>query len=126
MMACGSTLQQPNASAWTQSYTHDAMGRLSAVTSPAGTFTYGYSGPSSLVTNLALPNGSRVTNSYDNMERGRKGSPIRGLRQEVKRCRSRLFCCQLLSISEVRSLSLSNLSFRLLIPEDHHADKRLH
>jgi len=63
------SLLQPNASAWAHSYTHDSMGRLRALTSPAGTFNYSYSGPGSLLTNVSLPNGARITNSYDTSAR---------------------------------------------------------
>jgi RHS repeat-associated protein len=65
------TLQQPNASAWVESYGHDAANRLQSITSPAGLFQYahnaGLSGASSsaLVGEISLPNGSFITNTFD-------------------------------------------------------------
>ena len=38
----GLILQAPNASDWVQSYAYDAAGRLSSLTSSAGTFNYHY------------------------------------------------------------------------------------
>ena len=35
-------LLQPNASAWSQSYSYDSARRLTSITSPAGTFGYNY------------------------------------------------------------------------------------
>lgn len=65
------TLQQPNASAWTQGYGYDEYWRLTNVTSPAGVFGYEYpdSRPSTLVTRLALPGGSFIENDYDDLGR---------------------------------------------------------
>ena len=70
----GLSLQQPSASAWTQSYGYDAARRLTGVTSPAGTFGYTYnvaqaSSPASLIRKLSLPGGSYVTNAYDSVAR---------------------------------------------------------
>lgn len=66
----GMTLLQPNATAWTQSYTYDDSSRLSSITSPAGTFTYSYDPVNNmLVRKLALPNGSYITNGYDALGR---------------------------------------------------------
>ncbi len=62
------SLQQPTGY-WTNGFTYDAARRLSSVTSPAGTYTYTYKGPGTLVTNLALPNTSRITNAFDNVGR---------------------------------------------------------
>ncbi|HEV7925252.1 MAG TPA: RHS repeat-associated core domain-containing protein [Verrucomicrobiae bacterium] len=65
-------LQQPNASAWVQDYSYDLAGRMTGITSPAGTFSYSYSPgvgapntASSLISKLALPNGAWITNTYD-------------------------------------------------------------
>ena len=63
------TLAQPNASSWTQTYGYDAARRLQTLSSPAGGFTYLYKGPGNLVTNLALPNGSAITNAFDSVAR---------------------------------------------------------
>jgi RHS repeat-associated protein len=63
------TLQQPNASAWQESYGFDGGLRLTNVTSPAGVFGYTYAGPGTWVTNLAFPGGLAITNSYDALGR---------------------------------------------------------
>ena len=63
------TLLQPNAAAWGESYGYDSARRLTAVTSPAGTFGYTYAGPGSLVTNLALPGSLAITNQFDSVGR---------------------------------------------------------
>jgi len=65
----GLTLLQPNATSWTQSYSYDGANRLSSLTSPAGAFTATFKGPGNLMTNLALPNGSAITNAFDNVAR---------------------------------------------------------
>jgi RHS repeat-associated protein len=68
-------LQQPNASAWVQSYAYDAANRLQTITSPAGAFGYAYntgldgSSSSALVAKITLPNGAFITNTYDNNAR---------------------------------------------------------
>jgi YD repeat-containing protein len=62
------SLQQPTG-AWTNGFLYDAAARLSRVTSPAGAYTNTYRGAGTLVTNLALPNGSRITNAFDNVGR---------------------------------------------------------
>jgi len=67
-MRSGLGLQQPTG-AWTNGFTYDAGHRLAAVISPTGTFTYSYKGPGNLVTNLALPNTSRITNAFDTVGR---------------------------------------------------------
>ena len=64
----GLSLQQPTGT-WTNGYTWDGAHRLSTETSPAGTFTYTYSGTGRLVKKLALPNTSYITNTYDNVVR---------------------------------------------------------
>ena len=67
-MRVGLGLQQPTG-AWTNGFTYDGGHRLATVISPAGTFTYSYKGPGNLVTNLSLPNGSRITNAFDTVGR---------------------------------------------------------
>jgi RHS repeat-associated protein len=65
------SLQQPSAS-WTNAFAYDLAKRLTNVLSPAGSFAYtlGGAGPASaLIKKLALPNGSRITNNYDNVAR---------------------------------------------------------
>jgi RHS repeat-associated protein len=49
----GMTLQQPNASAWSQTYDYDQFHRLNSTTSPAGTFGYDYEGNGSPYANFA-------------------------------------------------------------------------
>ncbi len=63
-------LQQPNASAWVQTYTYDGAKRLSSVSSPVGTFGYLYDPSGHLqVGNVSLPNTSYITNTYDSLSR---------------------------------------------------------
>jgi RHS repeat-associated protein len=55
-------------------YGYDSAWRLQSVTSPAGTFGYGYtvgqaSSPASLVRTIALPNSGWITNHYDSLSR---------------------------------------------------------
>src|SRR5205809_176242 len=62
----GLFLEQP-ADGWWNSFAHDSARRLTSVQSPAGTFNYtvgGASAASPLVKQLALPNGSTITNAY--------------------------------------------------------------
>jgi RHS repeat-associated protein len=73
--ACALSVDAPNDTAWSQTYAYDAVGRLTMVTGPSGTFGYdyhtglsGYS-PASLVRRISLPNTSAITNHYDS--RGR-------------------------------------------------------
>jgi RHS repeat-associated protein len=61
-------LQQTATHWWTNSHGWDAAHRLSSVTSPAGTFTYGYDGPGTHRTGYSAPGGS-VTNLYDSQGR---------------------------------------------------------
>ncbi len=82
----GLSLAQPSAPAWAQSYAYDGLGRLTNITSPAGSFGYGYRASvvddflvtgiygiyefltptaGSLVESLSLPNGASITNGYD-------------------------------------------------------------
>ncbi|MGA2175353.1 MAG: RHS repeat-associated core domain-containing protein [Verrucomicrobiota bacterium] len=70
------SLQEPNASAWVESYGYDLANRLHTITSPAGTFTYiynpglaGATSSSSLIANIALPSGAFITNTFDNNAR---------------------------------------------------------
>jgi len=63
-MRVGLGLAQPTG-AWTNGFTYDGGHRLATVISPAGTFAYTYKGPGNLLTNLALPNTSRITNAFD-------------------------------------------------------------
>jgi YD repeat-containing protein len=65
-------LEQPNASAWVQNYNYDMATRMTGITSPAGTFSYTYNAglagkitASSLIGEIALPNGAWITNTYD-------------------------------------------------------------
>jgi RHS repeat-associated protein len=67
------SLQQPNASAWSQTYAYDLAARMTNITSPAGTFSYTYnsalggaSAANSLISQIALPNGAWITNTFDN------------------------------------------------------------
>ena len=78
----GLSLAQASGPAWSQSYAYDAANRLSTLTSPAGTFGYTYgsvgtdSTPSQLIRKLTLPNGSAITNQFD--EQGRQlGTTLR-------------------------------------------------
>jgi len=63
-------LAQPSGS-WSQSYTYDSAWRMTGLTSLAGTFGYSYNAQpaSALVTSIALPNGSAITNGYDALAR---------------------------------------------------------
>jgi RHS repeat-associated protein len=66
----GMTLLQPNATAWSQTYTYDSASRLTGITSPAGTFTYEYLGARvSPPAALRLPNGAYITNTVDALNR---------------------------------------------------------
>jgi RHS repeat-associated protein len=65
----GFTLLQPNTYQWAQNYGYDQGNRLQTVSSGAGTFTYTFKGSGNLVTNLALPNSSVITNVFDSMAR---------------------------------------------------------
>ena len=57
---------------WTSAFGYDGAGRLTNVTSPAGSFSYtlGATVPtSSLIKKLLLPNTSYITNAFDNVAR---------------------------------------------------------
>src|SRR5262249_6837015 len=70
-------LQQPLASAWTQTYAYDAARRLTNVTAPSGSFGYSYfagldsdiPSPSALVQQLTLPSTAYIANSFDGLGR---------------------------------------------------------
>ncbi len=70
-------VQQPNATAWAQSYGYDTYRRLTNVTSPAGVFVTTYKAVSAagvdmaadLVARLELPGGSAITNQLDDLGR---------------------------------------------------------
>ncbi len=62
-------ITQPTGNAWTNTYAYDSARRLSSVTSPAGTFSYQFSGPGSLVTQLTQPSGFWITNTFDSRAR---------------------------------------------------------
>jgi len=79
--------------AWTNGFTYDAAHRLATVISPAVAFTYTYKAAGNLVTNLALPNTSRITNAFDSV--GRLTS-TRLLTSEAQRAQRRnvfSWCC---------------------------------
>jgi RHS repeat-associated protein len=64
------SLQAPNSDPWTQSYAYDGARRLTNTTSPAGSFSYQYTAPRSLLTSkLLLPNSAYITNTYDSVAR---------------------------------------------------------
>ncbi len=54
---------------WTNSFGYDAAKRLTGVTSPAGTFSYLFSGVALHASRITLPNSSYITNTYDTMAR---------------------------------------------------------
>jgi RHS repeat-associated protein len=61
----GLGLQQPTGE-WTNGFTYDAARRFKTITSRAGTFTYYYkTGAQALMSGIALPNTSFITNFYD-------------------------------------------------------------
>jgi len=62
-------LQQPTG-LWTNGFIWDAAGRLTNVTSQAGSFAYQYAAPGpALIQKLPLPNGAYITNTFDNVAR---------------------------------------------------------
>jgi hypothetical protein len=67
------TLQQaPGRPLWTNAFAYDAAGRMTNVTSPAGSFSYilgGASFASRLTKKLLLPNTSYITNTFDPVAR---------------------------------------------------------
>src|ERR1017187_8492942 len=64
------SLTQPGGT-WSQDYGYDSSWRLKTLTSPVGSFNYGYNfQPASLlVTGIGLPNGANIVNSYDGLAR---------------------------------------------------------
>ena len=71
----GLSLAQASGPAWSQSYADDTANRLSTLTSPAGAFGYTYGSvgtdvtPAQLIRKLTLPNGSAITNQFDEQAR---------------------------------------------------------
>jgi RHS repeat-associated protein len=68
----GMSILAPNSSAWSQTYAYDKGNRLTNIISPAGSFVYTYqpsldgvTTASSLIKQLALPNGANITNDFD-------------------------------------------------------------
>jgi RHS repeat-associated protein len=62
------TLSQTHGS-WVENYAYDSARRLLTNSSDAGAFTYRYQGAGFLVTNLALPNTSHISNTFDDVAR---------------------------------------------------------
>ncbi len=65
------TLQQPTGS-WVQNYGYDSSRRLTSITAPsisATPFAYTYLGASRRVSQITLPNGGKVVNTYDTLAR---------------------------------------------------------
>jgi RHS repeat-associated protein len=62
------SLAQPSG-VWTNVFGYDTANRLNSVVSPAGTFTYYYSEPSTRLDYLYFPSGAYVYNQYDTMSR---------------------------------------------------------
>lgn len=56
---------------WSQTYGYDSIWRMTNIVSPAGTFNYSYNFQpvSSLISQITLPNGGYITNSYNNLAR---------------------------------------------------------
>ncbi len=66
----GLNLTQPTGSAWTETYGYDNAWRLQTLSSPAGSFGYGYpASASALVQSIGLPNAAYITNTYDTLAR---------------------------------------------------------
>jgi len=65
----GVSVQQPNASAWVQTYGFDPFGRLTNTTSPAGSFTYQYTVSSQpfLISQLTYPSGAFSVRWYNGL-----------------------------------------------------------
>lgn len=66
------TLAQPSGGNWQQTYGYDSAWRLQSLSSPAGSFGYGFGGAnpaSPLVLSLTLPNAASITNHYDSLAR---------------------------------------------------------
>ncbi|MEI6074610.1 MAG: RHS repeat-associated core domain-containing protein [Verrucomicrobiota bacterium] len=58
------TLGQPSGS-WSETFGYDSLLRLQGLTSPAGNFTYNYSGAGRLVHGLTMPGSTSIANSFD-------------------------------------------------------------
>jgi len=64
------SIDQPNASAWAESYVYDGGKRLTNLTSPAGGFAYAYDSTRlSKIKQIQLPGGAVITNAYDSVSR---------------------------------------------------------
>ncbi len=65
------SLLQPTGGAWSQTYGYDAnQWRLTGLSSPAGSFTYGYpASASALIQSLGLPNTAGIAYQYDTLAR---------------------------------------------------------
>lgn len=59
------SLQQPDGTAWAETFAYDLDGRLTNLVSPAGSFDYTYRGGQSLITGLSRRGGDAVANIYD-------------------------------------------------------------
>ena len=57
-------VQKPDGSVDQTGYVYDALGRLDKITSSAGTFNYNYTGNTSRIRQLLLPNGTKTDYSY--------------------------------------------------------------
>lgn len=68
-MRASLSMIQPNASPWVQNYGYDTLMRLSALSSPAGTFSYTYPGAAAHYQQLTFPTGAYVYNNYDGLGR---------------------------------------------------------
>jgi len=62
------SVQQPSGS-WSQSFGYDAACRLQSVSSPAGGFTYNYSGAGGRIGSVTLPGALSIINGYDGSSR---------------------------------------------------------
>jgi len=78
----GMTIAAPNASPWSQSYSHDSMMRLENVTSPAGSFAYSYLAytydrvSQLLLPNVESPSYGAIDNSYNDYLRRLKSTTL--------------------------------------------------
>ncbi len=67
------SLQQPEAAAWVQDYGYDLAGRMTTLSSLAGSFSYAYNpgvggvdAASGLIAKVTLPNSAWISNTFDN------------------------------------------------------------
>lgn len=63
------SVTKPDGSLWNQDYAYDSASRLRTISSPAGTFTYSYAGAGDRVSQIALPNGASINQSFDTLGR---------------------------------------------------------